>query len=119
MVRSLKNNIRQARAKVDSSIRRSRNVFRGVIAENEGLIRRRAKVSTINLRTEIAEGGEGVASRGSRTVCRILSLYNLTPLLQKLRGKLKDEETRGRRRTYVNPEEKRDGDSESGRIGER
>jgi len=65
----------------------------GVIAENGGLIRRRAKVSTINLRTEIAgrRGGGGGARREglSRTVCRILSLYNLTPLLQKLRGKLK------------------------------
>lgn len=40
----------------------------------------------INLRAEIATGEGGFRHEGlSRTVCRILSLYNLTPLLQKLR----------------------------------
>lgn len=77
----------------------------------------------INLRAEIvAKGGEGGPRHDGaerRTVCRILSLYNLTPLLQKLReagGKSGEKETRvfakGNKRRR-----RRSKDEEGGGIG--
>lgn len=63
----------------------------------------------INLRAEIVAGKRGFRHEGlSRTVCRILSLYNLTPLLQKLREtEGKDGEKKGQGDTRVR-EERRD-----------
>lgn len=65
----------------------------------------------INLRAEIVKGRRG--SKGefrheglSRTVCRILSLYNLTPLLQKLREtEGKDSGGGGRARVFARNDE--------------
>jgi hypothetical protein len=51
----------------------------------------------INLRAEIVAGEDLVKKGLSRTVCRILSLYNLTPLLQKLRETEGGERQNGRK----------------------